>query len=491
MTSKCQIDLTNAKPSGLYNPGNFCYLCSTIQALPQLPIIKFFNKNLPYDNILYSIINFFSLNLCNDEETNTIIDVLKIQINQLFESNQIDNIHNKFIKSINVDIKNLLGNFKHFAENINNAEELNNLDDEINENDNIIILKEYKKLINNPEFIQNIINIKLVYIITSYQVSLDRFLWFLDKIRKNKIAILLYDNLKSFIVQLKNFNQTLTPVNIINTINLFVQNSDFSHIVDGNQQDVHEILQLIIYGLHESHSDKLDFEIPSESLTISENELESLDINQRIKHELNKQIYNTYKSDNFSPLIKDMHFFTLKLIQCRNCDHKSINFDDTSCILTEIPKHLNNNASISIYDCLESHFAVEELEDYKCDKCKQKNSVLLNMLVTKPKSLIITLKRFMHHPLTGQASKIYNNVSYPSILNVSKYCSVKNEEGNMYKLSCVINHIGNVHGGHYYTYSYNETLNNWYNLNDMNVSKININDVLNNKNAYVLIYSQM
>ena len=304
------------------------------------------------------------------------------------------------------------------------------------------------------------------------------------------MAILLYDNLKSFIMDLSDFNKTLVPNSMIQTIDSFVQNSDFAHLSDGNQQDIHELLQLIIYGLHESHSDTIEINIPQDTINMSDEDIDKLEINERIKKKLNKTIYNTYK-DNFTTIIMDMHFYNLKLIQCRSCNHKSINFDDASCILTEIPNNNDNSVTLTIYDCLESHFSIEPLDGFKCDNCGAQNSVMLNKLLTKPETLVIGFKRFVYNPMLGCSSKIHNNITYPSILNVSKYCPISSNEGNIYKLKCVLNHIGNVHGGHYYTYCYSNNLNNWYNLNDINVNKIDINQVLHNQNAYMLFYEKM
>ena len=479
------------KPSGIYNPSNYCYLNSLLQCLKHIkPIIQFFNKNISFDNILYSIINFFNLNITNKEETETIITLLEKVIDELYTKNEVNNIHNKFLKNITVDIKPLLNNINLINEYLENSNCLD--DEEFTDNDieNEKIKKEYKKLFENKDFIDNIIKIKIVYIITSGNINKDRLVWFLKKIKKNRMAILLYDNLKSFIIDLSQPNKTLVPDKMIHTINMFVQNSDFAHLSDGNQQDIHELLQLIVYGLHESHSDTIEINIPQTTINMSDEDIDKLEINERIKTKLNKTIYNTYK-DNFTSIIMDMHFYNLKLIQCRSCNHKSINFDDASCILTEIPNNNDNNITLTIYDCLESHFSIEPLDGFKCDNCGAQNSVMLNKLLTKPETLVIGFKRFVFNPMVGGSSKIYNNITYPAILNVSKYCPISSNEGNMYKLKCVLNHIGNVHGGHYYTYCYSDQLNNWYNLNDMNVNKIDVDQVLHNQNAYMLFYEKI
>ena len=52
------------------------------------------------------------------------------------------------------------------------------------------------------------------------------------------MSILLYDNLKSLLWNLSQHNKTLTPGKMIQTIDIFIQNSDFAHLSDNNQQEI-------------------------------------------------------------------------------------------------------------------------------------------------------------------------------------------------------------------------------------------------------------
>lgn len=499
-------------PSVLHNPGNFCYLNSLLQCLTHIkPIKQFFNRNMNFDSAIYSIINFFGINLnSNENSINSISEVIISELNSLYENNEnnkkINEINKKYFENITFDLKPYFSNTNYFNEEVNiNFEET--YDASLIENNDTQFLERhrkefdgYLKLRNNKEFMENIIKMKICYIISSNNIDKDRFIWFLEKIKNKKSQFLLYDRLKNFIIELAQFNCQLTPCKLIAFINNFVKNSPFAYIVDGNQQDVHELFQVILYGLHESHSDKLTLDIPKQIIEMPDNIVNSLNINDKIKVKLQKTIYNSYK-DSYSNIVHQMHFFNLKLITCRSCKHQSINFDDSSILYAEIPE--TNENIVSIYDCLESHFAIEPLEDYKCDHCGKKDSILLNKMITQPETLPIALKRFKYNHNNGNSTKNYTNVSYPAILNISKYCpgngnNENNENNNpelknkyMYKLKCVLNHIGHVNGGHYYTYCFSNELDNWYNLNDMRVNKIDINKVLENPNAYMLFYEKI
>ena len=72
-------------------------------------------------------------------------------------------------------------------------------------------------------------------------------------------------------------------------------------------------------------------------------------------------------------------------------------------------------------------------------------------------------------------------------MDISKYISCNYQENeNNYNLFGIINHSGNIFGGHYTSVvkNYNEK---WYNYNDTHISEIKENQVKGNKN-YVLFY---
>ena len=97
--------------------------------------------------------------------------------------------------------------------------------------------------------------------------------------------------------------------------------------------------------------------------------------------------------------------------------------------------------------------------------------------------IIIHLKRFRNN------RKIENFVEFPlEGLDLTDYLPQK-EEKSIYDLFAVANHVGGLHGGHYFAYCKNSIDNGWYEFNDSNVSKIEEKKVVSD-NAYVLFYNK-
>jgi ubiquitin carboxyl-terminal hydrolase 4/11/15 len=110
-----------------------------------------------------------------------------------------------------------------------------------------------------------------------------------------------------------------------------------------------------------------------------------------------------------------------------------------------------------------------------------------------PKVLVILLKRFDY----ARHFKISNRINFPiKDLDLTQYtsCLNKNKIYNKYNLFAVSNHIGNMFGGHYYSYCKNND--GWYEFNDEKISKIcsfedNDIDKIVTQNAYLLFYEQI
>ena len=59
----------------------------------------------------------------------------------------------------------------------------------------------------------------------------------------------------------------------------------------------------------------------------------------------------------------------------------------------------------------------------------------------------------------------------------------------IYDLFAVANHVGGLHGGHYFAYCKNNIDGDWYEFNDSHVDKIDKNKIVT-ENAYVLFYKR-
>ena len=146
----------------------------------------------------------------------------------------------------------------------------------------------------------------------------------------------------------------------------------------------------------------------------------------------------------------------------------------------------NINKPVSIYDCLDLFTQKEEIENIFCENCK-KNQIFTKILRIErsPQYLVITLKRFkytlmyrskMNCPIKFPTNKI--NLE-PYLTNTDNY-----EKNKIYDLYAVVNHIGNLSGGHYY--SIIEQNNKWIKYNDSEVS--DFSRTFDTQEAYILIY---
>lgn len=163
----------------------------------------------------------------------------------------------------------------------------------------------------------------------------------------------------------------------------------------------------------------------------------------------------------------------------------SIGYEPYSCLSLSI-----NDTDTNLSDCLDSYFSSSEI-NYHCEKCKTKS---INRKETKfwtlPNFLIINLKRF-----TNKNKKITRLIDFPlDNLDLTKYISPDKEDPNnyIYTLYAVNYHSGTTGSGHYYSIIKNLD-NNYYLMNDANVSKYTLDTrdtrtPIVNENAYILFY---
>lgn len=113
----------------------------------------------------------------------------------------------------------------------------------------------------------------------------------------------------------------------------------------------------------------------------------------------------------------------------------------------------------------DNQWKVEELNNRKFDAEKGFKFRELPYILT------LQLKRFDYDPQTWSRIKLANKVTYPFILDMSKYVS-KERKKYLYELYSVLIHAGNANGGHYYAYIKNFADGKWYEFNDTNVTAI-------------------
>ncbi len=144
-----------------------------------------------------------------------------------------------------------------------------------------------------------------------------------------------------------------------------------------------------------------------------------------------------------------------------------------------------NKQNITIYDCFLETFKDDVLENENAwfdDKTNsRKNVIKQTRICYLPKILVIHLKRWVH--FTNKNTRL---VQCPHTLDLKDFL-FDESINKSYELIGIINHVGNIFGGHYF--SYVKKNNGWYCCDDINYIKINEAEIINSSN-YCLFFRQ-
>lgn len=165
-------------------------------------------------------------------------------------------------------------------------------------------------------------------------------------------------------------------------------------------------------------------------------------------------------------------------IKCSTCG----NVYETTGLLGDVTLDVGHK---SIQTALNTYFAWESVNDYDCQCCKRKVAAKKRIsLISSPSCLCITLKRFSEN-----RRKINRKIQIDLGLSTNGYFDAgpTNSGDCKYKLTSVINHVGqNMYSGHYTaTICSPDTA--FYEFDDTTVRVLNGNGVKEN-DAYILFY---
>ena len=129
--------------------------------------------------------------------------------------------------------------------------------------------------------------------------------------------------------------------------------------------------------------------------------------------------------------------------------------------------------NISIEDCINFTFQDELLDTLWHDEKKNEKKQLIKKteFAYYPNILVVHFKRWI------QMKKNKQIVHFEEILKINE----------TYELFGIINHEGNIFGGHYFSYI---KKNNWFVFNDTNISQIQMQNIVSDKN-YCLFYRKI
>lgn len=217
-----------------------------------------------------------------------------------------------------------------------------------------------------------------------------------------------------------------------------------------NQQDAHETFIIFLDMLHKG----LSYHASINSNGDPKNIVDKLMIDS-INH------WKKEYQKEYSKIIELFHGQFISKIFCLNCQHILYNFDPF--ISLSLPIHQNYS---KIDDLLNNFFKIEELNDYKCEKCDSKKVQKKLNLWRLPPILVLTFKRFNNNL---QKNDQVIDFSLDN-LNLNKYLSGYEKNIN-YKPVSLINHVGSLSGGHYYAYC--RKGDEWFNCDDSSITKLN------------------
>lgn len=146
-----------------------------------------------------------------------------------------------------------------------------------------------------------------------------------------------------------------------------------------------------------------------------------------------------------------------------------------------------NINQISLYDCFEETFKDDELKGENAwydDKENIKKDVIKQTKICYlPTILSIHLKRW-NYPL----NKNNKYIEIPFILNLKPYMIEQYNDCAEYELFGIINHSGNIHGGHYTSYIRRNKR--WFLMDDIHVTEVEEKNIIHSKN-YCLFYRKI
>merc|ERR1712226_805368 len=107
----------------------------------------------------------------------------------------------------------------------------------------------------------------------------------------------------------------------------------------------------------------------------------------------------------------------------------------------------------TLHACLRKNAEREQLAEVDavyCSTCKEHRQQRKKLdLCSLPEVLVIHLKRFGRDSMDGPLTKICSPVEFPLELDLGEFVRQKGLERTTFQLHGVVNHHGNVGGGHY------------------------------------------
>ncbi|KIR51079.1 ubiquitin carboxyl-terminal hydrolase Ubp16 [Cryptococcus gattii Ru294] len=179
-------------------------------------------------------------------------------------------------------------------------------------------------------------------------------------------------------------------------------------------------------------------------------------------------------------------------VVCSRCNNPSDTFDS----FLDLSLDVNKQGKKSVLGMLAGFTKEDKLEGdnkYHCEKCKCKANATKSFKVDQaPPVLTLHLKRFSvnYNPYSGRAraEKFNQPIKFEQNLDMAPYMVDPKSPGSKYRLFGVTCHRGTeLRFGHYTSYVRSPS-GQWFHADDDDVSPVQLEQVLNDKTAYLLSY---
>nr|KAF6503371.1 hypothetical protein HJG59_019299 [Molossus molossus] len=171
-------------------------------------------------------------------------------------------------------------------------------------------------------------------------------------------------------------------------------------------------------------------------------------------------------------------------LKCENCTYRNE-------VFTVLSIPIPSQYKCSLQDCLQCFFQQDTLtwnNQIHCSFCETKQEAAVRASISKaPKIMIFHLKRF--DILGTMKRKLRTDIHYPlTNLDLTPYICPVFRKHPKYNLCAVVNHFGDLDGGHYTAFCKNSVTHAWFSFDDTRVSEIPDTSV-QTATAYLLFYS--
>ncbi|XP_036593177.1 inactive ubiquitin carboxyl-terminal hydrolase 50 isoform X2 [Trichosurus vulpecula] len=176
--------------------------------------------------------------------------------------------------------------------------------------------------------------------------------------------------------------------------------------------------------------------------------------------------------------------YDIVCLKCENCTYKNE-------VFTVLSLPIPSECECSLQECLGCFFQQDTLtwnNQIHCAFCESKQDAAVRASIAKaPKTVIFHLKRF---DCQGRVKrKLRTDIHYPlNNLDLSPYIYPLFRKHPKYSLCGVVNHFGDLDGGHYTAFCKNTVNQTWYSFDDTRVCEIP-DSAVQTAAAYLLFYS--